>query len=376
MSLTYSIFIHLHLFINMEKIQFHSFKGASQFRNRIVMSTLLKKPIVISNIRDKDEQPGLKPYEISFLKLVDAVSTGSKIDINETGTRVMYNPGFIRGGKHTFDCDKERGIGYYAMGIIPLLIFGKQSSYITFTGVTNNDIDISVDILRIVTLPSLKYWGITEGASLAIKKRGCYPNGGGEVYMEMPTVRELEHCELLDVGVVKKIRGITYSMRVSPQFGNRIVDSCREVFNHFIPDVHIFTDHYTGAKAGNSPGYGCTLIGETTTDYEYTTELMAGIGMLPEDLGKQVAHLLLEEIHRGGCIDSLHQGLHLILFAFSPRDVSKIRFGEITDNSIKLLRLIKEFVGVSFRLEEDNETHSVIVRGIGSGYKNIARKVT
>lgn len=40
---------------------------------------------------------------------------------------------------------------------------------------TNNKVDISVDIIRIVTLPLLAKWGVTEGCSLQIKKRGVEP---------------------------------------------------------------------------------------------------------------------------------------------------------------------------------------------------------
>lgn len=42
-------------------------------------------------------------------------------------------------------------------------------------GITNNKVDISVDIIRIVTLPLLAKWGVTEGCSLQIKKRGVEP---------------------------------------------------------------------------------------------------------------------------------------------------------------------------------------------------------
>lgn len=52
---------------------------------------------------------------------------------------------------------------------------------------------------------------------------------------------------------------------------------------------HIFTDHYTGAKAGNSPGYGVTLIAETTNEYNYTVERMAEQGDLPETVGKEAS---------------------------------------------------------------------------------------
>lgn len=72
------------------------------------------------------------------------MSNGCEVDINETGTRVLYKPGsilelsynalgFINGGKYTFSCGTERGIGYYLMGILPLALFGKIPTKIVFT---------------------------------------------------------------------------------------------------------------------------------------------------------------------------------------------------------------------------------------------------
>ena len=99
-------------------------------------------------------------------------------------------------------------------------------------------------------------------------------------------------------------------------------------------DSHIFTDHYTGDEAGKSPGYGVTLLAETTEHYNYCAEMMGEQGQLPEDLGTACSELLLEEIARGGCIDSIHQPLAVLLMAFSPEDVSKIRTGPLTTTTV------------------------------------------
>ena len=65
-------------------------------------------------------------------------------------------------------------------------------------------------------------------------------------------------------GMVKRIRGVAYSMRVSPQTSNRLVDGARGVLNALLADVYVFTDHMAGAEAGASPGYGLALVAETT----------------------------------------------------------------------------------------------------------------
>merc|ERR1711998_716126 len=87
-------------------------KGSQSFRYRLVSATLSAKEIVISEIRSLAESPGIRDFEASFLQLLDKVSSGSSISINETGTKLRYKPGTVVGGyelKH--DCPTSRGIG-------------------------------------------------------------------------------------------------------------------------------------------------------------------------------------------------------------------------------------------------------------------------
>jgi RNA 3'-terminal phosphate cyclase-like protein len=124
-----------------------------------------------------------------------------------------------------------------------------------------------------------------------------------------------------DEGMVKRIRGVSFSTRVSPQIENRIIYAARGIFNRFIPDVHIFTDHRSGSAGGRSAGYGVSVVAETTTgcllsadatvSYPNVDEMNEESENLeltsPEDLGVQVASMLLEEVAQGGVVDSAHQ---------------------------------------------------------------------
>jgi RNA 3'-terminal phosphate cyclase-like protein len=61
--------------------------------------------------------------------------------------------------------------------------------------------------------------------------------------------------------MVKRIRGVTFSTRVSPQIENRILYAARGLFNKFIPDVHIFTDHRSDVSGGRYFScLGCSII--------------------------------------------------------------------------------------------------------------------
>ena len=80
-----------------------------------------------------------------------------------------------------------------------------------------------------------------------------------------PRLDERLTSDLLAAGMVKRVRGVAYSMRVAPAASNRMVDGARGVLNALLADVFVFTDHMPGHEAGESPGYGLSLVAETTS---------------------------------------------------------------------------------------------------------------
>ncbi|CAL5404389.1 unnamed protein product [Camellia sinensis] len=238
-------------------------------------------------------------------------------------------------------------------------------------GITNDSKDPSVDTFRSTTLPILKHFGVpSEGLDLKIECRGALPHGGGEVFLSVPTVRSITW---IDEGMVKRLGELTFSTRVSAQFENTIIHAARGIFNRLLPDVHIFTDHKAGAQAGKSPGYGISLVAETTIGCFISADTAVSYArgdeegeiedeekkelMPPVDVGEQIASILLGEIERG-VVDSTHQGLLFILCALCPQDVSKVRVGKLSPYGIETPRNIRDFLGVKFVIKPDPSTDS------------------
>ncbi|EFJ35964.1 hypothetical protein SELMODRAFT_4441, partial [Selaginella moellendorffii] len=195
-------------------------------------------------------------------------------------------------------------------------------------GITNDSRDPCVDTFGTGTLPMLKHFSVVA--------RGAPPLGGSEVVLKVPIVpKSLTAATWVDEGMVKCIRGVSYSTRISPHMANRMVDAARGVLNHLLSDAYIFTNHYTGSESGKSLGYGISLVAETTTGCILSSECVATYSgayelQLLEDLGMQAAMSLLQEIKLGGVVDSTHQGLLFILCALCPKDVSKVRVGKLS----------------------------------------------
>ncbi|KAL5747769.1 hypothetical protein ACOSP7_024783 [Xanthoceras sorbifolium] len=369
-------------------------KGSQSLRQRLVLSTLASTPLLIEDIRAEETWPGLRPHEVSLLRLLEKVCDDCVVEINETGTKLKYKPGTVMGGKYlVHDCGVSRSIGYFLEPLILLALFAKKPLSIRLKGITNDSKDPCVDTFRSTTLPMLKRFGVpSEGLELKIESRGAPPHGGGEIILTVPTVEKLTAVNWLDEGMVKRIRGVTFSTRVSTQFENAMIHAARGIFNRLLPDVHIFTDHKAGPQAGKSPGYGISLVAETTSGCFISADTAVSYAQLgevgeiedeekkelspPENVGEQIASFLLEQIEQGGVVDLTHQGLVFLLCALSEPDVSMVRLGKLSPYGMETLRSIRDFLGINFSIKQDPLTGTLIFLGMGCGYKNLSRKVS
>jgi len=361
-------------------------------RQRLVLSLISAKPIKISKIRSKQDDPGIRDFESSLLRLIDKITNGSKIEVNDTGSGVMFSPGLLIGGRVEHDCGTERGIGYFLELLMAVGPFCKDPINAVLNGVTNNQSDPSVDLIKHSCFPIMKNFFLhDEGLELKVQKRGAAPLGGGQIVFKCPVKRQLKPVKILDQGKIKRIRGVAWAVRVSPSIVNRVVDSAKGKLLKFLPDVYIYTDHFTGGKSGKSPGFGIILTAETTTGVMLCAEVCSnpsgsGSVTVPEDLGQLAATNLLEEIYRGGCADSFSQSLAALYMCLGPPDVSKYLVGPLSPYTVQYLKHIQDFLDLMFKLETrqkvDNEDEmqlgadKVLMTCVGMGYSNISKRTT
>ena len=132
------------------------------------------------------------------------------------GTAILLKPGIIAGGPLAHDCPLSQAVGYFLEPVIMLAPFAKKPVQLTLRGVTTDGRNLSVDILRTVTLPHLQLFGVSDGVELRIKKRGAPPAGGGEVQFLCPVVKQVKTLNFVDPGKIKRIRGVAYVLHFFP----------------------------------------------------------------------------------------------------------------------------------------------------------------
>ena len=394
------------------------FQGHNSLASRLVLSTLLGRPIHVSQIRPSlPTNPGLAPYEISFLRLLEALTNGSHIEISYTGTTLLYKPGLITGSKsgsganasgtirHEVDGRNTRSLAYFLIPICLLAPFSKTKFNILFTGpgvITSSTDkgDVSVDTVRTAILPLYAKFGIERDLELRVIRRSNQGprgvGGGGEVQLLFGhQVRLPDTLHLMTPGRVKKIRGVAYATGVSGSNNQRSIEAARGVLNQFVPDIYIFSDMgsapFVQANDRSNPstkrkiglGFGLSLVAESTSGCLYSADAASPPegGALPEDIGQQAAYQLLESIERGGCLSAEAATTVLTLMSMGSEDVGRIRMGKdviADENVIRLARDLSALGGKGwgFRDADDEKSEGqVVVSVVGNGVGNVGRKI-
>ena len=384
---------------NSSTLKFYD--GATQFRLRLIVSILSHRPLLLRNIHADtlETAPGLLPHEASFLRLLDSMTNGTTIEINSTGTQLRFLPGVLIGGKiDLHKCPTSKSIGWFLEGILPLAPFGKEPLEISFEGITDGTthLDPSPDYIATAILPLIKRFGIGIEEELdgslnvpqcRVIRRGAAPLGQGLVRFYCPIVQEIQPFEFTTIGKFKRVRGNAISCKIAPNSSARVAFAAKGLLHKLLPDVWIHTDTHSMRHSKNvngcgpSPGLGICLAAESTEGVIMCVECSLDPTKergdeLPEDLGTRGSALLLEEIRKGGCIDTSAQVLAFLFMCLGPEDVSRIRVGSLSRNAIVALRLFKQVFGVEFKVKPDTQTKTIVMTCLGSGFRNMARAST
>ncbi|OCK77700.1 18S rRNA biogenesis protein [Lepidopterella palustris CBS 459.81] len=391
------------------------FSGQKSLVSRLVLSTLTGRPIRISQIRSSSStNTGLAPHEVSFLRLLEAITNGSSIEFSYTGTTLVYRPGLITGSaeglgtsggvlRHELPAGCSRGISYFLIPLCLLAPFSKSQVNVLFTGpgvITSatSTGDVSVDTVRTAILPLYAQFGISNNIELRILKRSSPGSGGrgggGEVQLVFGhQVRLPKTIHILNAGRVKKIRGVAYATGVSGSNNARMIETARGVLNQFVPDTYIFSDVSSaplvpienksnpGAKRKIGIGFGISLVAESSTACLYSADVASppSGGQTPEDIGKQCAYQLLETISKGGVVSSVAAPTMLMLMAMGSEDVGRLQMGRHvlgTEEIIGLGRDLRAFGAAGWGLRDaSGDDGDIIVSIVGRGVGNVGRKI-
>ncbi|KAL8774717.1 MAG: hypothetical protein Q9209_000656 [Squamulea sp. 1 TL-2023] len=393
------------------------FTTQKNFASRLTLATLNGRPIRISQIRPSSPSSlGVAPHEVSLLRLLEAVTNGSTIEVSMTGTTVNYRPGLITGSvpgqganggviRHEVPATCTRGVSYLLIPLCLLAPFSKAPVNVLFSGpgvITSATPagDISVDSVRTAILPLYAKFGIFKDIELRILRRsnsGPRGKGGaGEVQLVFGhQVRLPNTLHLLNPGRIKRIRGVAYCTGVPASNNARMIEAARGILNPMGADTYVFSDvssaPYTPSNEKSNPngktktgiGFGLSLVAESSTGCLYSADVASppSGGDPPEDIGQRCAYQLLDSVAAGGAVSLIAAPTVLTLMSMSSEDVGRVQIGKdvlSADHIIELGRDMKA-LGLSswgFREATTAQDNNIVVSVVGKGVGNVGRKIT
>ncbi len=316
--------------------------GGQLLRSSLSLSALTKKPFRMTNIRAKRKNPGLQRQHLTAVNAISKICN-AKVSGNEIHSKeIEFIPSKVVSGNYKLDIGTAGSTTLVLQTLLPPLIFAEDKSEIEITGGTANPLAPPVFDIKEVFLWHLEKIGIK--ADVEIIKEGFYPKGGGKIMAIIYPAKEIKELKLQDTKEghyeETKITAVSSDeLRIKNVCGRMIkgfklnfpvgirINSEENYAKTMNPGCYIHANYsYNGCKIGMS------VLGEMTKK--------------SEDLGRECAVKLLEEIKAGATTD--HFTADQLLIYMAIKGAGKMRVSQITEHMKTNVDVIKKFLDVKF----------------------------
>ncbi|MBS3169397.1 RNA 3'-terminal phosphate cyclase [Candidatus Woesearchaeota archaeon] len=334
--------------------------GGAIVRVALALSTFTGQEFKVTEIRAGRPQPGLKAQHLAAIKALKKICNAETNEVQLGSRELWYKPGKIKAGKYEFDIGTAGSITLFLQAIILPCLFAPKKMTLIVKGGTSGKWQASVDYLQSVLLPQLKRF--VEKIELKILKRGYYPEGGGEIVLEIVPKVDNEEIEknvptirLMEQGILEQIKGIiNLSSELEEQrVGQRIRQAAEmELRRYHVPiDLRV---EYTSSKSIGGEVVLWALYSSKNDPERINPVILGGDALLEkgkrsEDVAKEAAAELKEEIESGAAVDH-HLADQLITFmALLPGSVMKVR--EVSSHTRTNMDVVEKFLPVCFEVK-------------------------
>ncbi len=322
--------------------------GGQVLRICLALSALTRKPTKIKNIRINRENPGLRKQHLTTISALAEAACAKTSGLKIGSSEITFVPGRRRGGRFCFDVKTAGSTTLILQSLVPVLAFADERSTVTLIGGTNNPLAPQFDYIMNVLNPVLAAMGLTY--DLHVIKRGFYPRGGGQIKASIEPVDTLDAINVVDVGTLKGIDGISVSRNLPSHVVQRQAHAATEYCAQAgYLDTRIACD--AGLEGhGESTGSGIVLWTETSTGGRLGGDALGARGKPAETVGREAALSLLMQLSKGAPFD-MHLGDQLLIWMALAPQPSQIVVAELTLHALTAARIIEIFSDCPFDIK-------------------------
>jgi RNA 3'-terminal phosphate cyclase (ATP) len=328
----------------------HGEGGGQIIRTAVALSSVFGRPIRVTRIRAKRDQPGLRPQHLQSV-LVSAKLCGAELSGATVGsTEITYAPTKLEKiFKQKIDTGTAGSVSLIAQTIIPISLFGSVTLDVSLVGGTEVPHSPTVDYIRKIVLPIYRLLGAK--VELSVEQRGYYPRGGGIVRLRCEresTTKPLRMVERARGGRITA--SILSCSRLLPEHvSQRQADSARAILAR--KGVEVIAAEIDNAGRAFSPG-SSVLLYDASDSVFVGSSALGQRGKASESVGEEAALNFLKEDEATPNVDS-HMADMLVTLLCCVRQKSNFTTSAITRHFTTNVEVAEKITGCKVSYHEE-----------------------
>ncbi|HEX8675677.1 MAG TPA: RNA 3'-terminal phosphate cyclase [Segetibacter sp.] len=334
--------------------------GGQILRSALTISTITKKPIKITNIRIKRNNPGLRHQHVTTIKLLSKLFN-IHIENAELGAE-WINVSFDKSSENYDEIDKDTyNVDIGTAGSIPLLLqtiipsiaISQKNILIQLTGGTDVKFSPTIDYIKYVMREAFNRIGILFDVDII--KRGFYPNGKGIVNIEIQKAKNLKSIDFCNfretnphiISIVGRLPKHVNDRQISSALSN-------------LEKNGIKCEKYKSSiENSESPGSSILVYSISESGIYLGADSIGEKNLKAETIGYNVSKKYIEEFKFRACIDR-HLADMLVLPLSFVNEKSRYKISSISNHLLTNLEIIKKINGMEYQIEKTAESEFII----------------
>jgi RNA 3'-terminal phosphate cyclase (ATP) len=331
--------------------------GGQILRSALTISTIIKKPIKIINIRTKRNNPGLRHQHVTTIKLLSKLFNINieNVRLGAEWINIIFDKKDIEINKDILNIDigTAGSIPLLLQTLIPTIAISQQNIVIQLTGGTDVKYSPTIDYIKYVMKDAYSKIGIFF--NINVIKRGFYPNGKGIVNINIQkakTLKPIDFCNFKEINpnilsIVGSLPKHITDRQISGALSN-------------LEKNGIKCDKYKSSIENSaSPGSSILIYSSSESGIYLGADSVGEKNIRAETVGYNASKRFIEDYKFQACIDS-HLADMLILPLSFVKEKSRYKISSISQHLLTNLEIIKKINDMEYQIDKVFENEFIV----------------
>ena len=328
--------------------------GGQILRTAVAFSAIRRQPVRIEKIRGGREVPGLKRQHVSALRVLADVFGGKLEGASEGSSVVTFVPGEQRTQALSLDMGTAASITLVLQAVVPAVALTRSRLELELVGGTDVPWSPTCDYFAGVVRAAYERIGIEF--TVAARRRGYYPRGGGRVTAIIAPSAGLRPLDLAEKQEVKEVLLVSRCGRLPRNVAERQLKSATA---DLVKAGLGIASAEVAEEQSDSPG-SSLLAYQVSPSLYIGADGIGAKGKPAEEVGSETATRFIAAARSGACLDANLADMVIPLLSLAPSE-SRVAVPVVTRHLVSGLELASQFTGCSWSVEEGEGTRTVTV---------------